>query len=229
VSAVAPIAGKSPPTDKPRTGGLLVFVDVLRVGSIVVGIMLVTALAACDDSPASGDGDVTTETRVVEEFSSVRVSNGPKVFLTVDPAATGEVDLAVTTDSNLLEFVTTEVSRATLRVSIDSDGEITSTQGFEITGTVETLREVEAINGGEATITASVTAINLKAINAGRINGEALQAADVEVEADNGARITVCATGTVSGDVTNGANLIVLCGGDTSGVETSNGGTVSTS
>ena len=86
-----------------------------------------------------------------------------------------------------------------------------------------------ANDGGEATITASVSTITLNADNAGRINGEALEVEDVEVEADNGASVTVCASGTVTGAVANGADLVVLCGGNVSGVETSSGGTVTTS
>lgn len=199
-----------------------------RIGSLVLSVVLVTTLAACDDSPVEGDGDVVTETRSVEEFSALRVSNGAEVFLTVDPSTTGPVVLTVTTDSNLLEFVTTDVAGEALRVSVDSDGEPRSTQGFEVTGTVGAVRDVEANDGGEATIEGSVAAIKLKA-NAGRINGEALEAGDVEVEADNGARVTICATGTVTGAVANGADLVVLCGGNVSGVETSNGGTVTTS
>jgi hypothetical protein len=198
-----------------------------RIGVIVLGIVLATTLASCDESPVEGDSDVVTETRSVEEFSALRVENGAEVVLTVDPAASGEVDLAVTTDSNLLEFVTTEVSGETLQVSIDSDGEVNSTQGFEIVGTVGGLSDVEANNGGEATITASASTITLKAANAGRINGESLEAQNVEVEADNGATVTVCATGTVTGAVTNGADVIVLCGGNVNAVETSNGGTIS--
>jgi hypothetical protein len=145
---------------------------------------------------------------------------------TVDPAVTGEVDLAVTTDSNLLDFVTTEVSDGQLRVSIDSDGEVTPTQGVEVAATAGALLEVTVVDGGEATITASVANVKLSAANAGRILGEALESATVEVGVDNGAAVAVCATGTVTGELTNGAELIVLCGGDTSGVETSNGGTV---
>jgi len=158
----------------------------------------------------------------------VRVSNGAQLVLSVDPAVTGEIDLAVTTDSNLLAFVTTEVSDGQLSVSIESDGEVKSTQGVEVAGTAGGLLEVTVVDGGKATITASVANVKLSA-TAGQIQGEALEAATVEVDVDNGATVIVCATGTVIGDVTNGAALTVLCGGDASSVETSNGGTVASS
>lgn len=191
-------------------------------------VLAVIAIAGCGGTDREGDGNVVTETRSVASFDSVRVSNGAQVVLSVDPAVTGEVDLAVTTDSNLLAFVTTEVSDGQLSVSIESDGEVKSTQGVEVTGTAGALLEVTVVDGGKATITASVASVKLSA-NAGQIQGEALEAATVEVDVDDGATVTVCATGTVTGDVSNGAELTVLCGGDASGVETSNGGTVASS
>jgi len=191
-------------------------------------VLVVIAIAGCDSTDHEGDANVVTETRSVANFDSVRVSNGAQLVLSVDPAVTGEIDLAVTTDSNLLEFVTTEVSNEQLSVSIESEGEVKSTQGVEVAGTAGELLEVTVVDGGKATITASVADVKLSA-DAGRIQGEALEAATVEVDVDNGATVTVCATGTVTGDVTNGAELTVLCGGDTSGVETSNGGTVASS
>lgn len=69
--------------------------------------------------------------------------------------------------------------------------------------------------------------MSLSADNGAQIHGEALDAATVAVDADNGAQISVCATGAVSGEVKNGARLTVLCGGSISGVEASDGGTVS--
>lgn len=195
--------------------------------SIVLSIALVSALAACGEALVEGDGEMTTETRRVEEFDSLRVSNGARTVLTVDPGATGAVDLAATTDSNLLEYLKTDVTDGTLRVSVESGGEVTSTRGFEVAGTVATLREVKASDGGVAVLTAAVAAIKLTADNGGRIDGESLEADDVEVAAGNGALITVCARGVVTGTVTNGGALRVLCGGDVSGVEASNGGTIS--
>jgi hypothetical protein len=117
----------------------------------VVCATLVTALAGCDDSPADGNGEIVTETRAVDEFNEVRVANGAAGFFTVDPSTSGQVELAITTGANLIEFVTTEVSGETLRLSIDSSGEPRSTQGFEIMGTAGTLRAVEASKGGKVT------------------------------------------------------------------------------
>jgi hypothetical protein len=203
--------------------------SIKAIESFLVGFVLAASLVACGASSVQGDGEIVTETRSLEDFSSLRVSNGATAVFTVDEAATGEVVVAVTTDSNLLEYVETGVSDETLTVSVESGREVSATRGYTVEGTMATVRRVEATDAGEATITASVSAVELKADDAGRINGRALEAGDVDVDADNGAQITVCATGTVTGMVNNGADLVVLCGGNVGAVETSNGGTVSTS
>jgi len=186
-------------------------------------------MAACGDSEVEGSGVVVTETRTVAQFDSVRVNNGAKVGLEVDPTATGEVVLEVTTDSNLLEYLTTTVSGNRLSVSIERRGGATSRSGFEVSATVGALRAVSADNGAQATIRSSVMDLTLSADNGAQILAEEVGASLVAVDVDNGAQITVCTTGVVSGAVTNGAGLRVLCGGDSSGVETADGGTVSSS
>ena len=52
------------------------------------------------------------------------------------------------------------------------------------------------------------------------------QSGDAEVGLSDGTTAVVCASGEVIGSVRNGATLTVLCGRDTSGVATSDGGTV---
>ena len=64
-----------------------------------------------------GNGDVVTEARTFSSFDEIRANNGVRVSLTIDPATGGDVVLAVTTDSNLLEFLTTEVEGTELAVS----------------------------------------------------------------------------------------------------------------
>jgi hypothetical protein len=69
--------------------------------------------------------------------------------------------------------------------------------------------------------------VTLSANNGAKVHGSAVEATTVTVDADHAGEVMVCATGTVDGTVDNGAELIVLWGGSTDGVETSNGGKVS--
>ncbi len=185
------------------------------------------ALAACDGSTSlQGNGEGVTETRTVSEFDALDADNGVRVYLTVDPTATGDVVLEVTTDSNLQEFLTTKVSGGKLTVTSNRMGGVTPTQGFDVAGTVAALKDVSVNNGAQVEVTGSVEEVALSVNNGAQLDAGALEAATAEVDGDNGAQITVCVTGEVSGEVTNGADLTVSCGGSMR-VNTSGGGRVS--
>ena len=183
-------------------------------------------LSACS-VPLEGDGDVVTETRTVSDFDAIHADNGVQVSLSVDSAATGDPELSATTDSNLQEFLTTTVTGSTLTVSSDRNGGVRPTGAFAVSGTVAVLTDVSVDNGAQVAVTGSFSDVRLSADNGAQLDGEKLEVVSVAIDADNGAQITVCASGTVSGEVRNGAQLTVLCGGSITGVETSDGGTVS--
>jgi len=193
---------------------------------ITLAILGALILAACSDS-LGGNGDVVTETRTVSDFDTVRADNGVQVSLTIDPAATGDVVLAVTTDSNLQEFLITEVTVSTLRVTPDRSGGVTPSGAFDVSGTVDIVTDVSVDNGAQVEIAGSLSDVTLSADNGAQLDGEKLETTTATIDANNGAQISVCVSGTATGKVKNGARLKVLCGGSTSGVETSGGGTVS--
>lgn len=189
---------------------------------VLVGTL---ALAAC--SSLDGNGDIVTEDRTVADFDGVHADNGVRVTLTVDSAATGDPSLSVTTDSNLQEHLVTSVAGSTLTVSSNRRGGITPSGAFDVSGTVDVITDVSVDNGARVKVTGEIGDVRLSADNGAEFNGDNLQATSVEVDADNGAQMTVCSAGTVSGEVRNGAQLTVLCGGSIAGVETSDGATVS--
>jgi hypothetical protein len=182
------------------------------------------AVVSCQssDTPIEGNGDIVTETRAVSDFDMLSATDGAGVVLMVDPAASGEADLDVTGDSNLLEFVTTTVEDSRLRASIAH--RMTPTQAPEIRGIVAALSEVSVNDGATVTISGSVSDLDLSADNGAVIRADDLDASEIEVNGSNGSIITVCTRGPVTGKVTNGAELTVLCGGSVAGVETTNGG-----
>jgi hypothetical protein len=194
-----------------------------------VRLLILTAavlLAACSDTAVEPSGDVVTESRTVSSFDALDATNGVHVILTINPTATGDVTLTVTADTNLQESLTTEVTGNTLKVSADRTGEIAD-QRLEVASTVASLIDVSTDDGARAVLTGSGDAVTLSANNGAHIDAGGFAVTRADVTANNGSRATVCATGAVTGDVTNGADLVVRCGGTISGVSTSNGGTVS--
>jgi len=193
---------------------------------ITLAIFGALILAACSGS-LEGNGDVVTETRTVSDFDVVRADNGVQVSLALDPAATGDVVLTVATDSNLQEFLITEVTGSTLRVAPDRSGGVTPSGAFDVSGSVDIVTDVSVDNGAQVEIAGSLSDVTLYADNGAQIDGEQLETTTATIDADNGAQISVCVSGAVTGEVKNGARLVVLCGGSNSGVETSDGGTIS--
>jgi cytoskeletal protein CcmA (bactofilin family) len=195
---------------------------------VALAILGALILSACSAS-LEGDGDVVTETRTVSDFDVIHADNGVDVVLTVDSAATGDPILSVTTDSNLQEFLATNVTGSTLNVSSDRSGGVRPTGAFDVSGTVDVITDVSVDNGARVEVTGTISDVRLFADNGAQFDGDNVEVGSVEVDADNGAQITVCSSGTVTGEVRNGAQLTVLCGGSITGVETSDGGTVSSS
>jgi hypothetical protein len=202
----------------------------MKKPNMFLGLMLTvgaTTLVACTSSALQGNGDVVSETRTVSEFDAVDANDGASVFLTIDEGATGNVQLEVVTDSNLMEFLKTNVSGETLRVVPERPGGVRTSEGFKVSATIAALNGVEVNNGAHATITGTSAEVTLTADNGAWIHGEAFEADSATVDVNNGAHVTVCVSGPVTGKVDNGAELVVACGGNISGVSTSNGGRVS--
>lgn len=201
---------------------------------VAVPILLAAlVLGACSEPTGGGgeslqgNGDIVTENRPVSSFDAVRAGNGVRVVLAVDATSSGDVVLAVTTDSNLQEFITTRVDGSTLKVSTDRHGGVAPTGAFDVSGTVAALEEVSANDGARIEITGSLGDLSLSASNGASVGSGDLEAATITVDISNGAQATVCATEAVDGKVTNGGRLTVRCGGNVDGVETTGGGAVS--
>lgn len=226
------------------------------VRTSVVALALLASAGCADDLVTSGltgsglrgNGDVVTETRTVADFDELRAGNGIAVRLTVDTAAAqaaapGEVELAARADSNLLEYVVTELDGPALRATIDGpSGGVSPTEGMQITATVGRLSSISADNGAVVDVIGLAGSLTLSANNGAVIdlagtgstfeldadNGVVVAAGGFAVDTavvdiDNGAVVSVCVAGSVSGTADNGAVLNVDCGGDPSGVEATNG------
>jgi len=79
---------------------------------LLVGILSVTA---CNASVARGTGDLITETREVNNFDSISVSGSGEVIVTLG----GSESLTIETDDNIMEHVKAEVRGGTLNLGFE--------------------------------------------------------------------------------------------------------------
>ena len=217
----------------------------MSLRTTLVALALSAPLAGCIPGVGVlGNGDVVSETRAVTTFSALDVSNSLEVTIEVDPTAAVDVDLTLEAESNLIDFVRTEVTGEVLDATVVEP--VTPTETMRITGTVALIDGVRASNSSDVAIdgvdvpTFEVNASNssdvavrggadlliLDVQNSADANLEDLTVIDAEVDLSNSADATICASGVVTGRVTNSASLTVLCGGDASAVEVTNSGSV---
>ncbi len=191
-----------------------------------------------------GNEDPTTQTRTVPEFERADVDNGLELLLDVDPRVSGDVQLVVSAESNLMQHIETDVYGDTLVVDVTRS--VRSHLPMRVSGTVADLEEavanngarghivglfrdgfaVEADNGADLLAGGQVGEVVVSVDNGAHADASALVAVTGLVELDNGGSATICVNQAVWGHVDNGATLVVLCGGDASGVATHNGGSV---
>lgn len=208
-----------------------------------VAFALSALLAGCIPG-VLGNGDVVSETRSVSSFLALDVSNSLEVRIDVDPAASADVELTLEAESNLIDLVRTEVDGDVLDATVVEP--VAPTEAMLVTGTVARIEGIRASNSSRVAVdgvdlpTLEVVASNSSKVavrgvadllsldvqNSADADLEDLPVLDAEVDLSNSASATICASGIVSGRVTNSARLTVLCGGDASGVEVTNSGRV---
>ncbi len=91
-----------------------------------------------------GNGNVTEETRQVDEFDQIKVSRGINVYITQGSPA----KVVVIADNNLHEIITTEVNGSVLKVSANEN--IRWAKEKKVIITVEKLNGVETSSGSNA-------------------------------------------------------------------------------
>ena len=215
--------------------------------ALAVAVVASEALAACGSGlfGRAGDGPVTTETRAVAPFTSIDVSSGITVTVTIDPGlkigATQPVD--VVAQSNLFAIVRTEVTDGTLRIH-SSEG-FSSSAGVQISIVTSTLDGVSlsggsraavdgldadgfrvALSGGSvATVTGRTSSVTIAASGGSRADLTNLAAITATVDASGGSAAIIRATDTVTGSTSGGSRVTVL-GGAKLNVQSSGGAEV---
>ncbi|MFK7992286.1 MAG: DUF2807 domain-containing protein [Sandaracinaceae bacterium] len=110
--------------------------------AILLAVLGLTALVGCN--PTEGDGVTLTESRTVSDaFEGVRVSDGLTVEVRLSPDNTGVIE--VTSDTNLVPIILTEVIDGVLEVSADN---IAPTVATSVTVTAPTLGSISVADEG---------------------------------------------------------------------------------
>jgi len=176
-------------------------------------LLLITAIllaTSCADAQFRktiyGKGDVTTETRKVETFNSIKVSTGINVFLSQGNAA----DLRVEADENLHEYILTEVKGGVLNVYTEVN--IRDSKKRNVYVTIKEIRSLKTSSAGDIKGLTPIVAdlLELSTSSAGDINIE-VTAKEIKASTSSSGDITIRGTAeTFTGDASSAGNLEAL-------------------
>jgi hypothetical protein len=137
--------------------------------AISLNLMMLSCQIVSNIGPGErGDGNVQSEDRVVSNFNKIEVSNGIDLYLTQGT----EESLVVQADSNLLEFIKTEVSGGTLRVFTEKNIHSAASRKVKLT-----FKNLEALTANSGSDVLSNSLLELEDLKVSASSG-----ADVDVE-----------------------------------------------
>ncbi len=178
-----------------------------------------------------GNGAVEEETRALDAFDRVEISNGITAVVQVDGDDPHAVTVAA--DGNLLAHVDTRIEGSTLVV--EADGNIDTDNPILVTTAVPALRsataanavdlsvlglregavEFEALNASSIRAAGTVDELGVTALNASAADTRDLEARHVAASVANASGLDVCSTDTLAGDVSTASRVDVYCEPDT--------------
>lgn len=141
--------------------------------ALAVAALTTTVLSSCDMECKEGSGNITTETRKVEDFTKIEVGGGYKITLKQDSS----LNVAVSVDDNLQQYVTTSVSGKVLKIK--------TKKNLCLTGQAELVigvRNLEAISGSGAIELQSDGVLNVQNLD---IDFSGSSKADLQLNAKN--------------------------------------------
>jgi Putative auto-transporter adhesin, head GIN domain len=206
----------------------------------LVALVVATAVG-CNIFGLSGQGEMTTESRQVSDFTRVDASGGINVAVRMGPA----ISVEVSAQPNILPIIATDVQDGTL--IIHSTQAYNTSEGVHVAitvpalvgvslsggsqGTAEALGgdhlDVSLSGGAGMTVSGALTGVTLEASGGSTANLDALQCETADVELSGGASARVRASDAVTGSASGGSHVTVL-GGANVQVNTSGGASVST-
>ncbi len=159
-------------------------INLLNRFVIIAGIA-VAFLSSCDSDCVTGSGNITQETRKVEDFTKIEISGNYKIILVQDSS----LSLNINADDNLLEYIKTSVDGNTLRIknkNICSD-DITVTIGvrnleeIHASGAVE-ISSTGKIKTGDIDLQLSGSTKTTLDLNAARINTQGSGSTEINLK-----------------------------------------------
>src|SRR4051794_27216500 len=154
-----------------------------RHATLVLAAVALASLIASACSVVSpgivGSGSAVTESRTVDNFTSVRVGSAIEATVIVGP----DVTLTVTADDNLLTSVKTSVVAG--RLTVEMQGANSSTTPVVVAITVPALDTIEATSAAKVTATGiNSTTLRASADSAGQVTARG-NASSVEADASS--------------------------------------------
>jgi hypothetical protein len=116
----------------------------------VVAVALATAVSACSsttDSAVTGSGDLITESRDVDDFSTIALSGSGNVIIEQN----GTESLSIEAEDNLLSVLTSDVSSGTLQLGTREGTTLRPTLPVTYHVTVEDLAGLQLSGSGSVT------------------------------------------------------------------------------
>jgi hypothetical protein len=213
-----------------------------RAGSALAIVAVLTL--GCATLPGSGpavvgQGPVVTEDRQVEPFTMVEIKNGIKLVLSFGPTTS----VQVSAQQNVLPLVSTMVTSGKLTAqttqSVVGPGPVTVTvvtptltalttsagAFVEATGVSGDTFALVSDTGSNIKITGTTGSLSITARDGTLLQLESFAARDANLTLQNGVTGTINASGTVTGNASNGV-LLSVTGGATVDVSTSAGAIV---
>jgi len=185
------------------------------------------ALGGCHVSGIRGNGDITTDTRTVPDFTSVEANGAFTITWSNAPAA-----LKITTDQNLLNRIETSVTGTKLRLR--SRGPLRPTEGIKVTlsssgmsaarltGAVRLTAEklagkgfyLESSGATRVNVDGTVTELMATMSGASRLDAESLQAETVQIAISGAGKAEVAASRILKVSI-SGAGKVTYTGNPT--------------
>lgn len=166
---------------------------------LLIGSLLLLAAFVVGCTGVVGNGDVVEETRELDGFDKISISGAGDVIVEY-----GEAEMVrIEAESNLMEYLETEVRGDTLEIGTRDGTVITPTRGLNFYITVTNLEGVEISGAADVTLP-EVQADDFEIIisGAGDVDIASLQAESLEVELSGAGSISIDGGEVESQDVT---------------------------